>query len=71
MGLNALQFVAFSKEKIKLLTILNYINDKISKRLQSNIVYFVKCLDCEVEYARKINQHTDARIYQHKMIKDG
>ena len=30
----------------------------------------MKCLDCEAEYVGKTTQHIDARIYQHKMVKD-
>ena len=39
--------------------------------MQSNIVYSVKCLNCEAEYIGKTTQHIDARIYQHKIVKDG
>jgi hypothetical protein len=28
-------------------------------------------LDCDVEYVGKTNQHIDARIYQHKIVKGG
>ena len=31
----------------------------------------MKCLNCEAEYIGKTTQHTDARIYQHKIVKDG
>ena len=37
------------------------------RQLQSNIVYLVKCLDCEAEYIEKTTQHIDARIYQYKI----
>ena len=47
------------------------LQDKTSRHLQSNIVYSVKCFDCEAEFVGKITQHIDARIYQHKMVKDG
>ena len=30
----------------------------------------MKCLDCEAEYVGKTTQHIDARIYQHKIVKD-
>ena len=41
------------------------------RHLQSNIVYSVKCLNCETEYIGKTTQHIDARNYQHKIVKDG
>ena len=47
------------------------LKDKTPKHLQSNIVYSVKCLNCEAEYIGKTTQHIDARIYQHKIVKDG
>ena len=31
----------------------------------------MKCLDCEAEYVIKTIQRIYARIYQHKMVKDG
>ena len=31
----------------------------------------MKCLDCETEYVMKTTRHIDAKIYQHKMVKDG
>ena len=31
----------------------------------------MKCLNCEAEYIEKTTQHIDARIYQHKIVKDG
>ena len=31
----------------------------------------MKCLNCEAEYIGKTTQHIDARIYQHKIVKDG
>ena len=40
------------------------------RHLQSNIVYSVKCLNCEAEYIGKTTQHIDVRIYQHKIVKD-
>ena len=39
--------------------------------MQSNIVYSVKCLDCEAEYIGQTTKHIDARIYQNKIVKDG
>ena len=53
--------------------ISNYfkLNDKTPRHLQSNIVYSVKCLDCEAKYVEKTIQHIDARIYLYKMVKDG
>ena len=47
------------------------LKDNTSRHLLSNIDYSVKCLDCEAEYVGKTTQHTDAKIYQHKMVKDG
>ena len=47
------------------------LKDKTPRHLQSNIVYSVKCLNCEAEYIGKTTQHIDARIYQHKIVKDG
>ena len=47
------------------------LKDKKPRNLQSNIVYSVKCLICEAEYIGKTTQHIDARIYQHKIVKDG
>ena len=53
--------------------IRNYfkLKDKTPRHLQLNIVYLLKCLACEAEYVGKTSQHIDARIYQHKMVKDG
>ena len=48
------------------------LKDKTPRHLQSNIVYSVKCLKCEAEYIEKTTQHIiDAKIYQHKIVKDG
>ena len=53
-------------------TINNYfkLKDKTPRHLQSNIVNSVKSLNCEAEYVGKTTQHIDARIYQHKIVKD-
>ena len=47
------------------------LKDKTPRHLQPNIIYSVKCLNCEAEYIGKTTQHIDARIYQHKIVKDG
>ena len=47
------------------------LKNKMPRLLQLNIVYSVKCLNCEAEYIGKTTQHIDARIYQHKIVKDG
>ena len=47
------------------------LKDKTPKLLQSNVVYSIKCLDCDAEYVGKTTQHIDARIYQHKIVKGG
>ena len=39
--------------------------------MQSNIVYSMKCLNCVTEYIGKTTQHIDAKIYQHKIVKNG
>ena len=62
----------FLKENRKLVTISKLIDIK-PRHLQSNILYSVKFLDCEADYVGEtINSaYIDARIYQHKMVKDG
>ena len=47
------------------------LKDKTPRHLRSNIVYSVNCLNFEAEYIGKTTQYIDARIYQHKIVKDG
>ena len=68
-GINTTVRGVFKEQKIN-----NYfkLKDKTPRHLQSNIVYSVKCyLNFEAEYIGKTTQHIDARIYQHKIVKDG
>ena len=46
------------------------LKDNTSRQLQSNIVNLVNYLDCEAECLEHY-QHNNARLCQHKMVKDG
>ena len=47
------------------------LKDKTPRQLSSITVYTVKCVNSEAEYVAKTTQHMDAKIYRHKMVKDG
>ena len=54
---------------VKRISIFFKIKDNTPRNLQSNIVYAIKCKDCDAEYVGKTTQHIETRLYQHKMIK--